>query len=224
MNKNPKSPAFIIKARAFLFDLDGTLIDSVADLTEAANAVRRFVKLKELDQAAVSAMVGEGLEKLIERLSEQKFANRQAQLVKYFKDFYSDHCLDKTLLYPGVLNFLEKLANQGIKMAVVTNKPEKISKQIIKGLNIDKYFGCILGGNSLPQKKPAPEPLWEACRRLGVLSGQTIMVGDSSVDIIAAKRAGIFSVGISKGLGNQQDLFNASPDLIISNFSDLSIS
>jgi phosphoglycolate phosphatase len=141
--------------------------------------------------------------------------------IEEFKRHYHDHCLDETRLYPGVAAALEALQARGFKMAVVTNKPERISRHILEGLKVDRRFGSVIGGNSCAHKKPHPEPLLKACAELGCAPASAVMIGDSRVDIEAGRNAGMPTIGILGGIGDEALLRVAAPDTIIPRFEEL---
>jgi phosphoglycolate phosphatase len=134
---------------------------------------------------------------------------------------YHEHCLDQTCLYPGVGATLEALQAKGFKMAVVTNKPERISRRILEGLGTGRAWGSIIGGNTCKHKKPHPEPLLKACGDLGVEPHQCAMVGDSRVDVEAGKNAACQTIGLLGGIGDEGLLRAAAPDILLDSFEAL---
>lgn len=206
--------------RALLFDLDGTLIDSTADLAASGNWLRLEHGLAAHSVDKVASFVGDGVESLVRRLLERPEGDVGAE-VEAFKRHYHDHCLDATRLYPGVAPTLQALRARGYAMAVVTNKPERISRRILEGLEVAGFFGGVVGGNSATRKKPHPEPLLKACVQLGCAPGAAVMVGDSRVDIEAGRNAAMPSIGILGGIGDQDLLRASGPDLLLPRFQDL---
>jgi phosphoglycolate phosphatase len=207
--------------RALLFDLDGTLIDSQDDIAASANALRVSQGLEPLPLAVVASYIGDGVEALVRKLLGPDFEPRIAELSGEFKSHYFDNCVVKTRLYHGVEPTLRLLASRGYKMAVVTNKPERISARILGLLGVGPLFGSVIGGNSCENKKPHPQPLLEACKRLGAAPQQSCMIGDSRVDIEAAANAGMPSLGILGGIGDEALLKAAGPSLLLGTFEDL---
>jgi 2-phosphoglycolate phosphatase len=207
--------------RALLFDLDGTLIDSQEDIAAASNSLRSSRGLPARSLELVASYIGEGIEALVRKLMPSAEGADLAALVEEFRKYYFDHCVEQTHLYEGVAPTLKSLAGQGYRMGVVTNKPERISIRILELLGARDFFGCVIGGNSCQNKKPHPEPLEEACRRLKVELSSACMIGDSRVDIEAGKNAGIPSLGILGGIGNEALLTAAGPSLILKRFADL---
>jgi phosphoglycolate phosphatase len=206
--------------RGLLFDLDGTLIDSTADLAAAGNWLRDREGLDPLSAEQIGSYVGDGAETMVRRLLGRHEGDLEG-LVDDYKKYYSEHCLDQTRLYPGVGSTLEQLRARGYKMAVVTNKPERISRRILDGLNVGACFGSVIGGNTCVNKKPHPEPLRMACGHLGLAPAAFVMVGDSRVDVEAGHNAGMPSVAILGGIGAQDLLHAAAPELLLERFTDL---
>lgn len=206
--------------RGLLFDLDGTLIDSTADLAKSGNWLRQQEGLDELSQAQVASYVGDGIESLVRRLLARPEGEVGAQIAA-FKGYYHEHCLDTTRLYTGVSSTLQQLQARGYKMAVVTNKPERISRHILDGLNVGACFGSVIGGNTCANKKPHPEPLLTACGQLGLRPEDCVMIGDSRVDIEAGHNALMPSVGLLGGIGAEDLLRASGPELLLPRFTAL---
>jgi phosphoglycolate phosphatase len=203
-----------------LFDLDGTLIDSSADLVASGNWLRQHEGLSLLDPARITGYVGDGAEALVRRLLERPQGG-VSEALQGFMLHYHEHCLDQTRLYPGVAATLEALQAKGYKMAVVTNKPERISRRILEGLGTGRAWGAVVGGNTCKHKKPHPEPLLKACGDLGVQPHQVAMVGDSRVDVEAGKNAACQTIGLLGGIGDQGLLRAAGPDALLDGFEAL---
>jgi phosphoglycolate phosphatase len=214
-------PVKLPKFKAWLFDLDGTLIDSAADLTAAANFVRADAGLPALSEAQVSQLVGEGVAVLVRRLAPGARAERYREWEKIFFDWYFEHCLDKTLACAGVYDALVELKRRGAKIGVVTNKSSDSAEKILKGLALWPQLDVFVGGDDPAGKKPDPKPLWLACRRLEVDPKEAVMVGDSHIDIEAGKRARVHTLGIMNGLGDQQALKASQPDLLADSFAKI---
>jgi phosphoglycolate phosphatase len=192
-----------------LFDLDGTLVDSLGDLTDAVNHMLCNFSTPELTTEAVRKLVGKGARHLVQQaLSSDQPADID-QGLKLFLDFNADHIADKSRLYPGVRETLDKLAVSGIRMAIVSNKNEAMSRLILQALDAERYFSVISGGDSCVEMKPSPMPLLKAMEQLGTTPGTTVMVGDSINDIQAGRQAGITTIGCSWGIGFPEELVDA---------------
>ena len=205
--------------RVLIFDLDGTLIDSKLDLALAVNATRENCGLAALEHELIYSYVGNGAPTLIRlALSEGVGEEGIEEGLKFFLQYYREHMLDNTVLYPGVREGLELLA--GREMAVLTNKPVRFSEAIIEGLDIARYFRFIYGGNSFERKKPDPMGVEVLLRDLQARPDEAMMVGDSEVDVQTARSAGIWACGVSYGLGSER-LIEFPPDLMVDSLAEL---
>lgn len=188
--------------RFLLFDLDGTLIDSMADLTTALNLLRHELGLPSLASDAVRSMVGDGASLLVQRgLHELTYQSRYLQK---FLAIYEEHLLAETRCYPGIIELLERHKPQ--PMALVTNKPHSLTLKILDGLNLARYFTAVIGGDSSPHKKPHPYPLQQALKQLGAQPHQAVMIGDHHTDLRAAIAAGTASCFCAYGFGHSDNL------------------
>ena len=218
------SAAWPRTCRLFLFDLDGTLIDSKADIAQAVNLTLARLELPQIPATRVATYVGDGVQKLIERSLRQTTGTEAdtpqvAQGIELFMQEYEQHLLDSTRLYPGVEAALDRLS--WASLAVVSNKPESLSRRVLEGLGVDRRFCTILGGDSTPFKKPDPAPLRHAMALCRADSHETVMVGDSRVDINAGHSAGTITCGILGGFGNRSELEAAGCDLLVEGVDQL---
>lgn len=198
-----------------IFDLDGTLIDSSRDLVISTNAMLRHLGRPEVDEKTVNSYVGDGAPKLVRRAlggnpSDAEFDAAYAFFIRY----YRAHSLEYTDLYPGIREALDELRGPENILAVLTNKPVKISYDILAGLNVADYFFRVYGGDSFPSKKPDPVGIETLLREANVEREFAVMIGDSSVDIATAKNAGVRTVGVSWGF-KPESLNDPPADLII---------
>lgn len=191
---------------AIAFDLDGTLIDSRLDLAAAVNAVRRELGLAPLAVERVVAFVGHGARNLVRRaLPEELSGGAFEAAYERFLELYYQGCLEATRPYPGVEAMLAALAARW-PLAVVTNKPERHTRRILEGLGLARRFRFALGGDSLAERKPDPEPLREAARRLATDPSRLLYVGDSAIDGETARRAGAPAALVGWGFGTAAEL------------------
>jgi len=218
----------IIDKKLLLFDLDGTLIDSVPDLAKALNAMLKELELPTYDEAAIRNWIGNGAAMLVKRgLSGNREVEPEpdealfAEAMERFLGHYERVLNDATGLYPGVAETLEVLKRRGYTMAVVTNKPSQFVGPILQNLSIDHHFDLIVGGEDLPRKKPDPLPLLHACEALGCSRDKALMIGDSSNDILAAKAAGIPVIAVSYGYDNGRSIEELGADAIIGDFGEI---
>jgi phosphoglycolate phosphatase len=205
--------------RLLVFDLDGTLIDSGADLCASVNAMLHHFGRAPLPQAVISTYIGDGVARLVSRaLGEPVEAAYLESAVAYFLDYYREHKLDHTYVYPGVFASLDSLrfepAGAPRSMAVLTNKPIGPSLAICEALGLSPYFFRIYGGNSFATKKPDPEGLLALMREAEATGEETLMIGDSDVDIMTARNAGVWSMGCSFGL-SPHTLAAVPPDCLV---------
>jgi phosphoglycolate phosphatase len=215
--------------RLLVFDLDGTLIDSGADLCASVNAMLRNFGRPELPQDVISTYIGDGAARLVSRsLGEPDDPAFLDSALTYFLDYYREHKLDHTYVYPGVFASLDSLRAEpagtqriGVlrAMAVLTNKPIVPSLAICEALGLSPYFFRIYGGNSFPTKKPDPEGLLALMQEKGVTAQETLMIGDSDVDILTARNAGVWSIGCSYGL-SPHTLETVPPDCLVDSPAD----
>ncbi len=198
-----------------IFDLDGTLIDSKLDLAHAVNATRLHLKLEPLDTELIATYVGNGAPVLMRRSLGPDYSEQEIEsALEYFLGYYEEHKLDNTRAYPGIPEALDELAAEGVRMAVLTNKPVRVSGRILEGLNLSRYFARIYGGNSFEQKKPHPMGVRALLSELGVAPACAMLVGDSAVDVRTARNAGIKVCGVSYGF--QPESFREHPpDMIV---------
>jgi phosphoglycolate phosphatase len=205
--------------RLLVFDLDGTLIDSGADLCASVNAMLRNFGRPELPQDVIATYIGDGAARLVSRsLGEPDDSLFLDSALAYFLDYYREHKLDQTYVYPGVFAALDSLRLER-SMAVLSNKPIGPSVAICEALGLSPYFFRVYGGNSFPTKKPDPEGLLALMKEAGVTAQETLMVGDSDVDILTARNAGVWSIGCSYGL-SPHTLETVPPDTLVDSPAD----
>lgn len=190
------------KIRLIVFDLDGTLIDSRRDLAISINAMLSEFNRQPLPEEIIAEYIGDGAGMLVRRAlgdpDDEKFVENA---VASFLGHYRKHMLDFTYVYDGVFPALDALKT-GRQMAVLTNKPVRPAQAICDALKLSSYFFRIYGGNSFATKKPDPEGLTTLIREAGVLPEETVMVGDSDVDILTARRAKTWAIGCRYGLSS----------------------
>jgi phosphoglycolate phosphatase len=211
--------------KAVLFDLDGTLVDSAPDLHVAANLLMTENGRDMLTLAEVTAMIGDGVPKLVERsfaaTGDVPDDDELADSSMRFLELYEPHAADLSEPFPGGVECLERLKNDGYTLAVCTNKPYDATMEMLKTLNLDAHLSVVIGGDTLPGiKKPDPRHLQAALEKLGVEATEAVMIGDNANDVNAAKGAGIPVIVCRFGYTNgpPEDL---DGDLIIDHFDDL---
>lgn len=200
--------------KLIIFDLDGTLVDSLVDITASVNAALVETGLPEKTPDQVVSMIGNGTRALIER-AVAGHAEQGQKAFATFSQHYEKHLLEKTAFYPGVESMLKQF--QSKKLAVMSNKRTRFCDAILQGLNADHYFEMIVGGDRPDYKKPNPAPLLEICRRLKVQPNEAAMVGDSPVDVTAGRAAGMFTVGITEGFTPADVMAQTGADSLLPN-------
>jgi phosphoglycolate phosphatase len=207
-----------------VFDLDGTLVDSLADLYSAVNWILDQHGFPPVDIEEVRQAVGNGARRLL-TLAFESSASRCSRLpppdsdmdgiLARYRAHYDAHCAEQTDLYPGMREWLEYLAQRGVKLAVLTNKPQSTTMALLSFLDAAKYFSVIVGPETFGVLKPDPAGLFSIMEQCGTTPAKTVMIGDSDVDITTGKRAGTLTCGITGGLGEDGPLRAAAPDIII---------
>lgn len=187
---------------AFLFDLDGTLVDSIPDLTKAINLLREELELPAVTSDKVRTYVGDGVGLLLQRALPQKHVNLARR--KRFMEIYTEHLTDGTVIYPGILEFLNM--HRGKPMAVVTNKPQHLADIIVDRLGLSPYFQNVIGAELALQRKPHPDMVHHALNLLDCEPKRTVLLGDHHVDLRAAHAAKVKSCFCAWGLGHDDGL------------------
>ncbi|MGI8992180.1 MAG: HAD family hydrolase [Bryobacteraceae bacterium] len=204
-----------------IFDLDGTLIDSRLDLANSVNAARAHLGLAPICNETVYSYVGNGAPALIRRALGNDAPESEVQAaLEFFLAYYREHMLDNTTLYPGVRNALDRLHARKVPMAVLTNKPVRMSVAIVEGLGLTNHFERVYGGNSFEFKKPHRIGIDTLVADCGASKEETIMVGDSAVDIQTARNAGVRACGVTYGF--QPETFaRTPPDFLVDRLEEL---
>jgi len=203
----------------YILDLDGTLVDSLDDLTASVNVMRRQFALPSLERQAVRGMVGQGARNLVERALPGRSTQEVDNGLALFLSHNEAHLYDRTRLYPGVAETLAALAGQGHTLALLSNKNEELCRKLLEHFGIAELFAAVMGGDSMASRKPSPEPVFRLMKVLERLPVETVMVGDSINDIAAGRDAGVRTVGCSFGYGEPLELADAT--FIINSFSEL---
>ncbi len=204
--------------RLIIFDLDGTLVDSVEDISNALNYALEPYGIESLTPTEVAGMVGDGTVKLIEKtLAKHNLVLDTEQLVRRFAEYYGPHTADHTKAYPGVVETLEALSRY--KKAVVSNKYEAFTKKTLDALGLSKYFDMLVCADSIHDRKPSPIPIYHVLFTLDVQAEEAMIVGDSNIDINAGKAASIKTVAVTHGYGKSG--FHEEADFVIASMPEL---
>ena len=213
--------------KLLVFDLDGTLVDSRLDLTNSINAMLRHYQRPELPAEVIAGYIGNGAPMLVRRsLGDPDDENFVQEALLYFMAYYREHKLDTTYVYPGIKEALDLIcaarngAPSNVKMAVLSNKPVGPSKAIVEALGLRQYFFQVYGGNSFHTKKPDPAGVEALLAESSARADETVIIGDSDVDIITARNAGAYSIGVTYGLA-PHTLEDAPPDVLVDHPTEL---
>ena len=217
------------RVRLLVFDLDGTLIDSRLDLIHSVNAMLRHIERPELDGDVIASYVGDGAPALIRRaLGDVDDEGLLREALEYFLGYYRLHKLDHTTVYEGIPEVLAKLAeppdraarngapSNGVQreMAVLSNKPVNPSRDIVRALGLADFFVRVYGGNSFMTKKPDPLGVLTILQETGFAADEALMIGDSSIDVLTGRNAGLWTCGVTYGFAPHL-LAEVPPDVLI---------
>ncbi len=200
-----------------IFDLDGTLIDSRLDLIKSINATLRHFNHPELPGEVVASYVGDGAPMLVRRaLGDPEDEVFFKQALDFFLGYYREHKLDHTIVYEGIPEALRRIQANGVsrKMAVLSNKPVNPSRAIVDALGLGKFFVRVYGGNSFATKKPDPLGVKTLLKETTTPAEHAMIVGDSSIDVLTGRNAGIATCGVTYGFA-PHTLCEAPPDVVI---------
>lgn len=205
-----------------VFDLDGTLADTQYDLAESVNRTREHYGLPRQDVPTIRSYVGNGIAQLLALALPHLSEDELAEAVAFFRQYYGAHLLDKTELYPGIRGLLDAArASRRVKLAVLTNKSEAFSRDILTGLGIIGLFEIVWGGDTGPQRKPSPEPLLNIIGKLRAETASTLMIGDSPNDVLSARAAGAQSCAAGWGYTPEAELRALKPGFFAAAPADL---
>lgn len=210
---------------AFLFDLDGTLADTLADIAASTNHVRTLRELPPVDVATVRTWIGDGARMLLRRALaelEERGETVDDALLDAASEQYGEHhdrqCTGETTLFEGAHEHLTMLRERGCRLAVVTNKPERFAVPVVRHLGLDAFTDVVIGGDTLTTKKPDPNMLFHAIERLGCDRADATMVGDGLQDLRAGKAAGVRTIACLFGYGDREALRREGADVFWQRF------
>ncbi len=200
--------------QALIFDLDGTLLDTLEDLTRATNHVLESLGHEPIPNASCRQMIGNGVKLLLQRaIGEDESSLNDA--MGLFAAYYAEHQCDNTTTYPGIPATLDTLAQRGQRFSILSNKPHPATTAMVGRLLTGWDFEVVYGQRDEVPMKPDPVAAFDICTRMGVEPGRTVFVGDSGVDMATAKAAGMFAVGVSWGLRDAPELWEHGADVVI---------
>jgi len=209
---------------AILFDLDGTLVDSLPDIAGALGTLFNEMDREPLSSPEVKAMIGGGIPMLIERALTagqiEVDGEQRGKLTQRFRDIYSARATELTRPFPGVVELLGQMKDAGTRLGVCTNKPEAVSRQILDELELSQFIGAVIGGDTLPTRKPDAAPVLAGLEILGCSPARGLMVGDSDADSGAARAAGVPVILVSFGY-TRTPVAEIDADAVIDTFAEL---
>ena len=201
--------------RAVIFDLDGTLLNTLEDLRDGVNYVLALRGYPERSLEEIRRFVGNGIGKLIERAAPEGTAEEEREeILKEFRLYYTEHCRVKTGPYNGIMDLLKSLKEHNIQMAVVSNKNDAAVKELVK-YYFSEYISVAIGECAGVRKKPSPDSVWKAISLLGVKKEQAVYVGDSEVDRATAANAGMECISVTWGFRDEELLKSLEPEYLI---------
>lgn len=206
--------------RHLIFDLDGTLVDTQADLAAAANFMLEQLDLPPQSVDQVGRYIGHGARVLVERVLGAEHAHQTVHGFALFMQYYTEHLVDQSVVYPGIDRVLLTAQSHGMILSVLTNKPEAPSRGILSGLGLMPFFGRLVGGDTLPTKKPHPHGVVYLQRSTEVSLVETLLIGDSSIDMETGQRAGISTCGVRWGFG-PEGLAEYAPEFMVDSAEEL---
>ncbi len=224
-NSGPPFPTAMQKsARAIIFDLDGTLVDTAPDLMHATNHVLATLKRRPITMDEVRSFVGHGAKALITRgcqaTGDPVDVRAIETLYQEFIIYYAANIAVSSKPFPGLIKFLERCQKENIATGVCTNKLESLSLRLLEALDLKKYFGSVVGPDTIGIAKPDPRPYAEALTRLGVGDAKSIMIGDSETDILTARAAGVLVIAVPFGY-TPKPVIEYKPDLLVEHYDDM---
>ena len=207
------------KIDLMIFDFDGTLVDTGADLVQSINYTLRALKLPERTGKEIISFVGDGVIKLMERALGKDHAGLRAEAMQIFSGYYSEHLLDNSVLYPGVKDVLKNFQHK--TKIILTNKRHRFTLRIAEFLKIQNYFTDIIGADSLPFMKPDPRVIDHVFSKHPFAKESAVVIGDGVNDVIIAQNAGVLSCALLNGLGHRDDLLKLHADYYCENILEL---
>ncbi len=221
----PPLPFDVSAIRAAIIDLDGTMLDTADDFTAALNGVLSALTLPPIDRDEVVRYIGKGSERLIRDVLHSRLPAERAEAAfsRACDDYQHEYAKingHHAMLYPGVVEGVIALYDLGLKLACVTNKPERFARALLERHGLSPYFLAVYGGDSVSRKKPDPLPMLAACQALGVKPAQTVAIGDSENDVIAARAAGIASLTVPYGYNHGKPVQTLGTDAIVATLLD----
>ena len=218
--------SFPLVVKMVLIDLDGTLIDTAPDLAAAVNRMLAELGLPARDPGTVAGWIGDGVPRFVKRaltgeLEAEPDPALFARALALFRKHYGAGVAERSRPFPGAVAGIERLSALGFALACITNKAEAFTLPLLKSLDLYKYFGLVLSGDSLPRQKPDPLPLRHTCRHFGITPDRGVLVGDSSNDVQAARAAGMPVICVTYGYNYGHDIRESGPDAVVDSLTEV---
>jgi 2-phosphoglycolate phosphatase len=207
------------KISLFVYDFDGTLVDTFEDIANSVNRTLTEMNLQSLARETIRQNIGSGVVNLMTRSLASSGCNNIETAVSLFQKHYNHHLLDQTKLYPNGREIVEHFSNK--KNTILSNKPIAFIEKILEAMNFLSPFDSILGGDSLDEQKPNPQGLQFLMKKYDCPTENVLMIGDNAIDVETGKRAGVITCGVTYGLGDPNSLRDSKPHFLIDNLSDL---
>lgn len=207
----------------YIFDLDGTILDSKEDIAISVNYALERVGISPRPSEEIVKFVGYGAKKLIDDLFPELPQGIREEILGHFREFYSSNPVIKSTLYPRTEEIIQSLKKKGRHVAVVTNKYESISIDILKHFGIYEFIDMVVGADTTPEKKPNPLPVYYTLDRLNQREEYTVIIGDSETDVQTGKNAGISTCLVLHGYGKKEIALSMKPDFVIRDFYDFEV-
>jgi len=220
-------PKLTERIRAVAFDLDGTLIDTMGDLSAAVNLMLSMLGARELPEPRVRALVGNGVEQLVLRALTESVGNtpthsaQRSAALALFRRLYGQGLFKRSKVYPGVVQALRSLEDAGLSLCCITNKDSVFSAPLLKEAGLSAYFAFTLCADRAEDRKPSPNMLLAACSRLGIAPAELLYVGDTSMDIKAARAAGSPVIAVSYGYGKEHAADDVRADVLVGDLTEI---
>lgn len=230
IERRPQAPKIPKRIKAVVFDLDGTLVDSLPDLADSANAMRASFNLEPLDEAAMAPFMGDGMAMFARRAlaadgSDKRLGEKGVETaLETFKEEYAKRLVARTVAFPGTESLLNCLVRRSYTLAVASNKNERFAIEVLKGTGLLDYFKLVLGGDSCANKKPAPDPIEAVEKEFNLKAEEIMLVGDSRNDTLCANNAGCFAAHVGHGYETARSILlktGAQADLEAQDFAQL---
>ena len=208
------------KLKAVLFDLDGTLIHSKGIIGDCINRTLEKFGFNPIDRKTMRGLIGTPLPGIFE-IGGVKDKQINDEMVIFYRDLYLSEYWDKTYIFDGMIDVLKKLKNKGIKICVVTLKNGDVARRVVNEIELDLYVDLVVGDGDTIRSKPSPDQIIFACNKFEVNIKESVIIGDSIVDILSGKRAGCLTIGVLWGFSTENELLNVGADYLVKNIYEL---